>query len=452
MENDVVYRRGGVYNKQLVLPACLREEVLHSMHDAKWAGHFGQHHTLHRISKSYWWPGMSKDVLEHVRACTACQTRNFSPHMRVRMPIVDDKVPRLFERISVDIQGPFTKSKKGNLYIITFLDLHSRWIEGFCNNSDTAETVANLLVKEIILRYGPVRSLLSDRGSNFISDIIRETCKLFRVAKIETAAYHPESNGKVERVHRIYSDALSKYVNTNHNDWDEYFPYVQWAYRTAIQSVLGASPYRLMFGRDPHEMADLALLPPPPEKLKADVKEWKEQLEKRIAHQQKVSAQMQLESNEQLLKANSNRDPRSFTVGDRVMVRNEALIHEKKTRLTSKWQPRFIGPFVVEAVNGITYTVRAEADRSDSRVRNINDLKPFHERALRPPNSLRKELPITGDSHDWNILDEDELEVEKVLSKRVLHRPGRGNAVEYFVRFKHLGPAHDDWLSLDELN
>ena len=453
IEHDVVYRRGGVYGKQLVLPACLREEVLHSMHDAKWAGHFGQHNTIHRIAKSYWWPGMSADVLKYVRSCTACQTRNFSPQMRVRTPVVDDKVPRLFERLSVDIQGEFTKSRRGNRWIVTFLDIHSRWIEGFCVSSINAEDVARLLVNEIILRYGPTRSLLSDRGSNFTAQIIRETCKLFQIAKIETAAYHPESNAKVERVHRIYSDALSKYVNPSHSDWDEYFPFVQWAYRSSVQNALGASPYTLVFGREPPELADLSLLPPPPMGLEKDVKEWVKTLKTRIEKTQNETAQLQLHVNEKLLATSQHTDKetRVFRVGDRVMVRNEITVHEKETRLTSKWQPRFLGPYVVEACTGMTYTLRCEADASDVRVRNINDIKPYYQRTLRPPATLPGGLPVTGDSHDWNTIDADELEVENILDRRVFERPGRRNEIEYLVRFKNLGHEHDEWYSARDL-
>lgn len=65
-----------------------------------------------------------------------------------------------------------------------------RWKEAFPVKEATAEVVARLFVPEIILRYGPVGSLLSDRGSNFLSQIIRETCKLFRVCEIDIAAYH----------------------------------------------------------------------------------------------------------------------------------------------------------------------------------------------------------------------------------------------------------------------
>lgn len=264
VEDNIIYKRGGIYGKQLLVPQCLRNELLASMHDAPWAGHFGLYHTLHRIAKNYWWPGMSTDVYNYVRSCLQCQSRTVPPHMRVHAPSVPDTIPKLFERVSVDVQGPFTRSKSGNMFLVTFMDIHSRWIEGFPVANIDGKTIANLLITEIILRYGPIRTLLSDRGSSFLNHIIWETCKLFRVNKIEIAAYHPESNAHVERVHRNYSDMLSKYINTKQNNWDEYFPFAQWAYRSSMHNELHASPYQLVFGRDPPEIADLSLLPPPP--------------------------------------------------------------------------------------------------------------------------------------------------------------------------------------------
>lgn len=275
MDNDIVYRHGGINGKQLLVPACLRDEVLSMSHDAPWSGHFGVQRTFLRVSKNYWWPpGMSKDVFQYVRSCSKCQARNVPPHMRSREWLVKDPIPKLFDRVSVDIQGEFTTSQNGNRWLVTFMDVHSRWIEGFAIKDISALSIAKLLIKEIILRYGPIKSLLSDRGSNFLSAVIREICKIFRIQKVDIAAYHPESNANVERVHRVYSDMLSKYVNEEHNDWDEIFPFVQWAYRTSHQPALEASPYQLVYGRDNVELADIALLDPVPNRISKDYKEW----------------------------------------------------------------------------------------------------------------------------------------------------------------------------------
>ena len=178
------------------------------------------------IARRYWWPGLSSQILKYVQSCTKCLSRNIPPHLKLRPLIIPDEIPKLFERIAVDVQGPFRTSTKGNKYLITFFIVHSRWIEAFLVKETTAETAADLLIREIILRYGTIRSFLSDRGSNFLSQIINETCKKFQITKVDIAAYLPQSNAKLERIHRTYSDAISKFVDISQVDWDEYFPYI----------------------------------------------------------------------------------------------------------------------------------------------------------------------------------------------------------------------------------
>lgn len=450
LDDDIIYHRGGIYGKQLLVPQCLRQELLVSMHDAQWSGHFGQHHTLQRISRNYWWPAMSTDVIKYIRSCMKCQNRNFPPNMRRRDPIIGDEIPKLFERIAIDVQGPFKTSKKGNKFILTFLDVHSRWIEAFCLPEINEKIVADLLVNQIILRYGPVREILSDRA--FLGNVIKEVCKIFRIGQIQIAAYHPQSNATLERVHRVYNDSLSKYVNTNQDDWDEYFPFIQWAYRSAIQTTTGESPYTLVYGRTPQALADFSLLPPPPAHLKEDVAMWRDLLVKRISRQQNDTAHMQRRAQERLLKGSQKNVPlRTFKVDDLVMIRNHARVRDRTTTLTHKWLPRFLGPYKVISQKGTTtYEVQHCASPRDRRTYSVDDIKPYFPHTVNPPSIDLSQLPITGDSHGWNVwrekdADFDEREVEKILQRSEHARGGRHrNEYRYLLRWKHFGPEFDE--------
>lgn len=397
---------------------------------------------------------MSTDVHKYVQSCKECAQRNVPPHMRVRPPVVPDVVPKLFERVAVDIQGEFTPSKNGNKALVTFIDIHSRWIEGFAIKNCSALTVAKLFVTQIILRYGPVRSLISDRANAFIGQVIKETCKLFRIQKIDIAAYHPQSNATLERVHRFYADSLSKYINKKHDDWDEYFPFIQWAYRTSVQSTTGETPYKLVYGRDSPELVDLAFLPPTP-RLKKEAKEWKDILVTRIRQQQDAQIKMQTRAREALLAASKHRfkEPRSFKVGDQVMIRNHIKETEEDQRLTHKWQPKFLGPYVVREQQGATtYLVEHMADAADKRVYSVDDIKPYYPRTLTPPNVDLDSLPITGESHDWNALDLDENEIDKIEGRRDITSGGRHrNQYEYLVSFKHLD-GHKEWIRESDIH
>lgn len=75
MENDVIYRYGGVYNKHCTCSQCLQGEVLAAMHDAPSSGHFAIHHTVHRISRKYLWPGVSNQVRSCANVCPVMYLR-----------------------------------------------------------------------------------------------------------------------------------------------------------------------------------------------------------------------------------------------------------------------------------------------------------------------------------------------------------------------------------------
>lgn len=88
----------------------------------------------------------------------------------------------------------------------------------------------------------------SDQGRNFESSILAKTLEAFGVNKTRTTAYHPQGDGMVERFNRSLLQLLRAYVKKK-EDWEQYLPLVLYAYRTAVHSSTGVSPFQLMFGR-----------------------------------------------------------------------------------------------------------------------------------------------------------------------------------------------------------
>jgi transposase InsO family protein len=91
--------------------------------------------------------------------------------------------------------GPTTETSKGNRYILTFQDDLTKYVVAEPIQAQDADTVAREFVRSIRLRFGAPKVVLSDQGSNFLSELFRDTCKLLRIKKINTTAFHPESNG-----------------------------------------------------------------------------------------------------------------------------------------------------------------------------------------------------------------------------------------------------------------
>ena len=130
------------------------------------------------------------------------------------------------------------------------MDYLTKWPEVFAAPNQTVETIAQLLIEKIVCRHGVPAKLLSDRGANFLSELLEEIYRLLGTKKVNTSAYHPQTDGLVERFNRTLTEMLSKTVDASGRDWDRRLPYVLFAYRASIQESTKESPFFLLYGRD----------------------------------------------------------------------------------------------------------------------------------------------------------------------------------------------------------
>ena len=165
-------------------------------------------------------------------------------------PLTPIPVAGLFDRVGVDVLK-FPKSELGNQYAIVFVGYLTKWPEVYPASGQSALTFSNLFVREVVFRHGVPAQLLSDRGKAFLSLLLREVCEVLGVKKLNTTAYHPQTDGLVEQFNRTLTNMLAKQVERNGSDWDIQLPYVLFAYRSCIQESTQESPFFLVHGRDP---------------------------------------------------------------------------------------------------------------------------------------------------------------------------------------------------------
>ncbi|XP_046666707.1 uncharacterized protein LOC124358455 [Homalodisca vitripennis] len=104
-----------------------------------------------------------------------------------------------FERIAIDIAGPFPVTDAGNKYLLVAMDYFTKWPEVYAIPNQEASTVAGCLVNDFVCRYGVPRELHSDQGTNFGSILMRDVLQRLGVHKTRTTPLHPQSDGMVER-------------------------------------------------------------------------------------------------------------------------------------------------------------------------------------------------------------------------------------------------------------
>ncbi|KAH9088485.1 hypothetical protein LEN26_019472 [Aphanomyces euteiches] len=135
-----------------------------------------------------------------------------------------------------------------------------------------------VLIDEVLCRFGIPDKLLSDRGSNFVSELATTMYTTLGIHKLASAPYHPQGQGLVERFNHTIVQMMKIYVNDHHTDWDTYLPRLLFASRTAHHETLGDSPYFCLFGRDPTLPLDLAFLNSDPAWKSDDLPQYKRRL------------------------------------------------------------------------------------------------------------------------------------------------------------------------------
>ncbi|UYV84411.1 hypothetical protein LAZ67_X002045 [Cordylochernes scorpioides] len=167
-------------------------------------------------------------------------------------------VPRAaFEKIGIDLLGRFPTSTCGTRWIIVCTDYLTKYAITKALPTSESMEVAKFLVEDVILKHGAPRELITDRGRNFTSLLIRDLNNHCRIIHRTTTAYHPQTNGLTERLNKTIADMLSMYVDVNQKDWDMILPFVTFAYNTSRQESTGFTPFFLAHGREAETPLDL---------------------------------------------------------------------------------------------------------------------------------------------------------------------------------------------------
>ena len=228
----------------MVVPRKFRAEVLALAHCSPLAAHLGQKKTRSKILTEFFWPGLNLEVGQFCQSCEDCQRGGKKNRQRAPlMPLPTVEEP--FRRLAMDIVGPLRKTTRGNKYILTVMDFATRYLEAIPLRRTDAATVAEALC-EVFTRLGIPEEILSDQGSNFMSELLSKVMELLQIHRLKTSPYHPQTDG---RFHGTLKGMMRKTCRER-KDWDEYLPYVCFAFRDSVHSSTGFTPLQLLFGRD----------------------------------------------------------------------------------------------------------------------------------------------------------------------------------------------------------
>ena len=206
--------------KRCVVPAHLQNQQMEEYHSGPMSGHFSGPKLYKSLGNNWWWQGMYSDVIKHCSSCPQCAIVNSSGKVN-KPPLHPIPVSHSFQIVGVDIMDlPVTKA--GNRHVVVFQDFLTKFPLVFPVPDQKSICLAKLLVEHVIPLFGVPEALLSDRGTNLLSYLMKDLCTMLGIKKINTTAYHLQCDGMVERFNHTLKTILRKHAATYGNQWDSY--------------------------------------------------------------------------------------------------------------------------------------------------------------------------------------------------------------------------------------
>ena len=352
----------------MVLPLSYRAKVIKMAHDG--LGHLGSRKVKMLIRQRFSWPELGIDVIKYCKSCPICQRCNKTKSRKA--PMMERRVlSEPFEVVAMDIVGPMPKGKGDCIYLLTIMDMASKWPEAIPLRSTKSKAVVEGLA-ELIARVGIPLKILSDQGSQFMGSIMAKLCKDLNIDQIHTSPYHPEGNGCIERMHGTLGPMLTK-ASSLGQDWVTQIPFALFAIRSAPNRETGFSPFELVYGHSVRTPLDI--LHQGWEELEfvdLDTEEWSSWLKDKMSVWKEVYVErVKMASSRRKKSFDKHAVVRELKVTDRVLCRIPGMTR----KLQESWQ----GPFTItEKLNRVNY--RVKTGRGLGKVLHINNLKLYHER------------------------------------------------------------------------
>ncbi|MCW5672650.1 MAG: DDE-type integrase/transposase/recombinase [Hydrogenophaga sp.] len=423
--------------RQIVVPKSMKQEILQLHHDSLLGGHFGRARTYERLRERFWWPTMIKDTYHWTDSCQKCQESKNRRESTIGK-LKPFPASRLWERIAVDLITPLPRTPRGNSAILVFSEAFSKYKWAIPVPNLEATTIANAYIKEIVCKMGAPKYLLSDRGTQFLSDVLAQVNKYLGTTKLNTTSYHPQTDGEVERFNSTLQQQLKRHVDQSHENWDLYLDMITFAYNATPHPTTGDTPAFLALGRD--------ICSPVERELEDDemsnAAETVQQRRSDILGPIQLAHQIVAENlREQAAKMQTSYDKKvadiKFEPGELVMLFTPPKTEPgKSAKLSRCWS----GPFRVlnpttEKHNPLNAEIVNIRDPNNKQRVHINRLKKYI-------------ISDIYDPTDNSDVQPDHYEIEDILEKQVTS----DGETKYLVKWKDFTKGHNIWVNESDLN
>ena len=426
---------------RIVVPEneALRTQVVQELHCTPYSAHPGIQRTIARVKRSFYWKGMVGDIRQFVENCAVCQTEK-SDHTLAKGKLTSTHIPESkWSEISIDFVTDLPPSATGRDTILVTVDKATRMVHlAPCRKNITATGTAQLLWNTVIRYHGLPRVIFSDRGPQFTARAWQELWKLTGTKLGYSSAYHPQTQGVVERMNAVVSQTLRCLLHETNElkQWEILLPTVEMVINALPNSSTGFSPFYLNYGHEPvmpvqllegNEKTSTESVASFIRRVTSDWELAKENLKRSVGMQQRYY--------------DSKHRDISYKVGDLVLLSTRNL---RMKGTPGKLQRKFVGPFqVTETIGQQAYRLSLPDDWKIHPVFHVSLLKAWNAAAL------QEDQPISHD--DAPEVEEPYYEVEKILRWRKVKK--RNKIIKQYLVLWRGYPVEDAmWIEANQFS
>jgi hypothetical protein len=249
-ENRIYYRNRLFISENIEL----KVQIIYRTHNSGAGGHPGRMKITELISRSYFWPKITHDIQNYVKSCHFCKRvkafRSAPPGYLRPLPVLF----QAWQDISVDYITPLPIYEQNGLkyhHVVVVVCCFTKMRHFIPITGLTAAELADAFVARIYAFHGAPDTIISDRGTQFISEFWRKLFARLSIILKHSSAYHPKINGQTEKINVILKQYLRAYMNFRQNNWVDWLPLAEFASNNIVSETTGFSPFFANYGFNP---------------------------------------------------------------------------------------------------------------------------------------------------------------------------------------------------------
>jgi hypothetical protein len=387
------------FNNRIVVPKNeeIRQQILDEADLSRYSIHPESTKMYHDLKQHYWWTKMKIEITLYVARYDTCRHVK-AIHMKIAGPTWK------WEDISMDFIVGLPRTAKGYDSIWVIIDRLTK-ISHFLPVKTYYPVLAyaQMYIARILSLHGVPKTIVSDRGPQFVSKFWEELHKSLGTKLLHSLAYHTQTIGQHERVNQILEDMLQACVLKFPQKWDDCLPLAEFSYNNSYQASIKMARFEDLYGRrcrtplNWSELGERCFIRPDM------VKETEEKV-RRIIHNLKEAQSRQKSY------ADKRRQPLHFQVEDYVYLKVSPMKGVSRFGVKGKLAPRYIGPFpILERYGPVAYQLQLpETLSAVHNVFHVSQLK----KCLRVPDrtievmDVALEPDLTYSEHPIRVLDQ----------------------------------------------